>query len=404
MPTLSRPSDVDRRGAKVGPPQVQGPGGAVPDFFEVGGLAPSAPVLRVHKRAALEVDPNAPCREDEILVASWNAENLFDAVDDPAKDDARFLPASQPAYTDETVAQHIGSLSKVIRAMNGGKGPDILALTEVENLEVGERLRKEGLAELGYEPLVLVEGPDKRGIDQAVLSRYPLLEPARLHPVVHPSTGKEYRGILEATLSVQGRPLTVFVNHWYANGKGMELEKALEQRMFAAKVLRARMDELLAADPGREVVVLGDFNDPPQARTFGREGLAVAGSASEARRAETLYNTTESIEAKKAALGDEGDAVQLGTHYFHPEAAWRSFDHILVSHTLLDGEGLAWVPGSTVVVKTALNTEEGGTPRGFFLPRLGDQAPSVDPGGSSNHFPVAMRLRQAGLARRPKEE
>ncbi len=364
---------------------------AAPAPVEAVAAAPAAPF----KIPLLPVDPAIPARPDELLVGTWSVENLFDTADDPAKDDKEFLPEN--GYSEPLLQQHLASLGRVIRSINGGRGPDVLALTEVENKAVAERLRTEALGDLGYQPVVLEEGPDARGIDLALLTRFPLMGPATLHPVVRPEDGKQYRGILEATLNVNGRPLTVFVNHWYATRAGMDVEKTHQQRMVAVNVLRQLIDARLKENPGREVVVLGDFNVNLGDRAL-TEGLGATERTPEAARdAGKLYDTVESVQEMKAAAPD----VQLGTHYYHPDQSWSTFDHALVSPTLLDDTGLAWVPGSTAVVKNDVTADEAGLPRRFFLPRVkspdGQVPPmAVNPLGASDHFPVVMRLRKVG--------
>ena len=66
--------------------------------------------------------------------------------------------------------------------MNDGRGADIIALQEVENVAILERLRTEYLADSGYLPAILIEGQDIRGIDVAFLSRLPLAEPGQTAP------------------------------------------------------------------------------------------------------------------------------------------------------------------------------------------------------------------------------
>ena len=162
--------------------------------------------------------PTAPSAPGELMIATYNVENLFDTIDDPQTRDEEFTPSGAQAWTQEKLSRKLDNLSRVIRTMNGGRGPDILALNEVENLEVVQQLRKEGLADLGYETIAHLDTEDVRGIDCAFISRYPLLEGPELHRVHRLGQGpwgdRPTRGILEATFDVDGIPLTVFANHW----------------------------------------------------------------------------------------------------------------------------------------------------------------------------------------------
>ena len=78
-------------------------------------------------------------------------------------------------WSDAALDFKLGVLAATIRQVNDGRGADIIALQEVENVAVLERLRSEYLGDLGYLPAILVEGTDTRGIDVAFLSKLPLL-------------------------------------------------------------------------------------------------------------------------------------------------------------------------------------------------------------------------------------
>ena len=65
------------------------------------------------------------------------------------------------------IEQKLKSIAAAILQVDGGRGPDILALQEIENAGVLDRLRREYLAAANYRPPVLIEGEDLRGIDVA---------------------------------------------------------------------------------------------------------------------------------------------------------------------------------------------------------------------------------------------
>ena len=94
------------------------------------------------------------------------------------------------------------SLADTIRQVNGGRGADIIALQEVENVAILERLRTEYLADLGYLPAILVEGTDTRGIDVAFLSRLPLAG----EPHAAPARAPRLPGTRRATPAACCRP------------------------------------------------------------------------------------------------------------------------------------------------------------------------------------------------------
>ncbi len=342
---------------------------------------------RSELHAPLNVHPSEPGGPGEIMIATYNIENLFDAKDDPKSADEEFTPNGAMAWTDAKIDRKVANLGRVLKSTNGGRGPDILALVEVENHAVVTRLKDKGLEGLGYQSVAHVEGEDHRGIDNAIISRFPLTEPAKLHPVHEPGSAlwgnKSTRGVLEATYEVDGHKLTVFVNHWPSKRGG---ESAEAQRLQAGTKLRALVDELRVRDPAREIVLLGDFNSNFGEAPLGPRGLGASEDAKAVRSGEaSMLNTTPK-------------GPRMGTHYYHPKDEWSTFDHILVSPTLLDDQGLAWVPGSTQIVKEPFMVNAKGAPKRFYQPRTDPRTQPLDGTGFSDHLPVVARLRRKSPA------
>lgn len=145
----------------------------------------------------------APDRK--IGVMTFNAENLFDGI------------GSRSTELEEgALRSKLAALARVILQVPPD-GPDVLLLQEVENRRILSRLNREYLAKAGYVTEVLLEGWDPRGIDVALLSRWPLAGPPRLHPVRLSPGGPalKSRGILEVPLRREGAgTLTVFNFHF----------------------------------------------------------------------------------------------------------------------------------------------------------------------------------------------
>ncbi len=350
-----------------------------------------------------ELDPSAPAGPDEILVATWNVEALFDTKKDVGTLDDEYLPHGWYAWNEEKLARKIANLGRVIRAIGGGRGPDVLALQEVENLGIVERLRDEALGELGYTTLAHFDTEDLHGLDNALLSRFPTVAMPALHETSRFGIDRDRlpRGILEATLDVRGVHLLVFVNHWPAG------PKAEGQRMHVASVLRKLIDARMKADPGAEVVALGDFNVGPSDRALGDRGLCATideGVARTRAGGVGLYNTMAAgaeatdVHALERLVKDT-PRTGLGTHftrpppYTGPDGEWNAFDQIFVSSGLLDDAGLTWVRGSTRVLRLEVMLEADGTPRGFFERGVKPRHQDLARTGFSDHLPVVTRLR-----------
>lgn len=176
---------------------------------------------------------------------TYNVENLFDNIKDKNREDYAYLPLSQKNteeihrgcsemkgfykeecfeldWNDDVVKKKMKNIAEVVLSVDQGKGPDTLILVEVENENILGKLNKEHLQEAGYITQVLIEGPDTRGIDLAVLSRFPLEGKATLHKI--PYRAKKFqdqkwmdksRGVLEVPLKLpDGQKLTVFAAHF----------------------------------------------------------------------------------------------------------------------------------------------------------------------------------------------
>ena len=149
--------------------------------------------------------PAAAAVVPSITLMTFNVENLFDTQDDPGKDDHTYLPVTAKQsdehkekcaaisvprwrdqclnwdWNDDILERKLTVLATAILQVNDGRGPDVLALQEIENIAILERLRTEYLQDAEYGPSILIDGTDNRGIDVAFLSRLPLHGEARLH-------------------------------------------------------------------------------------------------------------------------------------------------------------------------------------------------------------------------------
>jgi len=285
-------------------------------------LHPTCKFITLAFAAALLSRPSLAA---EFYIASWNVENLFDLEDDPDVEyDEDFTPQSPKKWTKERLEIKLKNLSDAISKMNGGKGPDVLGLCEVENLKVVEMLRDK-LAPLGrkYE-IVHKDSPSDRGIDCAML--YDTNEFSLADSKFHFVDAEKTRDIIEAKLHRAGGDLFVFVNHWPSRHNDEW------QRLKAADVLRKRLDEILAADPKADIVMVGDFNDEPDNKSL-KDHLRSA-QTKEKLPDGAVFDTTASLVTDKK-----------GTYLYDNE--WELIDHIIVSPGLLDGAGYHWKEGSS---------------------------------------------------------
>lgn len=321
----------------------------------------------------LEPPPAAtppPPAEGGYLLTSWNVENLHDDTDDPKDHDAgEDWFAADPA----AVRLKLKLLSDELLALNGGRGPDILAIVEVENRRAVELLRDALNARLSedlrYTQIVHHDNISGRRIEPALITRLPV-DPA--------GTKSDFDGrrIIQARLVVDGRPLTVIVGHWTSRVTDRDGGKRLAygRAMYGAYLAVDR------ATPGpADVVLCGDFNDEPTDNSV-ILGLRATGDAS------AVLGSADADQPRLLDLLSGRDPETYGTYYYGKD--WQIYDQIVVSPGLLDDRGWAVVPDSVRAERT------GGTPTPA---RFGDRD-NTKPRGPSDHEPVSVRLVLPGDA------
>lgn len=201
-----------------------------------------------------------------VRLATYNIENLFDDVDDPTlSGNDEDIDDLKPFHQRAAVAEAIHQID-----------PDIICMQEVESLEALEWFRDEFLADMGYDYIVSLDAGNSRGIENAVLSRYPLSEGrvwvgaalGGVHPALYGDKPNYEAG---NPLVFRRSPLQVDVEMPGLDGKdGWTLSLFVEHhksgrynsywREAEAKKIVELSKEITDAHPGRAIVVLGDFN------------------------------------------------------------------------------------------------------------------------------------------------
>ena len=100
----------------------------------------------------------------------WNVENLFDCQHDSLKEDYDFLPEGQYHWTKGRYWKKLDNISRTIAAIaDEDKWPMIIGLCEVENDTVLRDLTRRSPLRIARYSYIHEEGPDKRGVDVAML-------------------------------------------------------------------------------------------------------------------------------------------------------------------------------------------------------------------------------------------
>jgi endonuclease/exonuclease/phosphatase family metal-dependent hydrolase len=343
----------------------------------------------------------------EFSLVAYNVENFFDADGVAAYED--YQPAN---YTPQHLAVKAENIAKVLARVGGA--PDIVVLNEIELDQTpastvkdfsawldslkGRPLGKmaddpafsglpaeawllKALGDAGLDGYHVATTDEKPGayadgrsaaIRNVILSKFPITS-VRTHPTANA------RAILEATLDVDGHPLTVFANHW-KSGAGDPAEEAV--RADNAATLRARLDEIFAADPNADVILAGDlnshYNQNRRYRGIGKTGINdVLGSQGNELalrgKSDDLYN-----------LWFELPSNNRGSDIYKNE--WGTLMHIILSRGLYDQSGIQYDDNSFRVLKIpGLNADVYGRPVRWSRSKI--------PGGFSDHFPLLARFR-----------
>jgi len=212
-----------------------------------------------------------------LRIGNYNVENLFDDKDDPA------LSGRYEDKDNLKPDDHCKAAAAAIRAINA----DVLALQELESKESLIWFRDNYLADLGYQYVESIDAGDERGIEQGVLSRYPLsdvknwvhLDLGGTHPDKWGNSSNEnagkpitfHRSPLRVTVTVplslipgmtpasvpEPYTVTLFVVHQKSGGSGNYWREK-----EAAKTVEL-LSEFETSNPQANILLMGDFNARP---------------------------------------------------------------------------------------------------------------------------------------------
>ncbi len=318
----------------------------------------------------------------DYLFCFWNTENFFDNKvngwrNEADKDFDRWFGGNEALFE-----QKVKNLTEVLAALNDGKGPDILALAEVESNSTAAEALKDSLNRAikpdtpPYRHLLMENLHGGRNIVTAILTRSPVIaNRTRL-------LGKRER-TLEGHIEVNGRDLTVLATHWTSR----VTDKVGEGRDKYADQIYGHFRGMHKANPDVSLLICGDFNDNPDDPSVTKH-LHATGDLERVKingDPPLLYDIFANQWTEKKSAG-------FGTHFYRGKAFL--FDHLVVSPGMVNGRGdwvcladTAEIVKHRFVVKTGRNK---GHPLAFGTER--DKVPLAER-GVSDHLPVTVRLR-----------
>ncbi len=316
----------------------------------------------------------------DYLFCFWNTENFFDNKVNGWHDKAdeaydRWFGEDKAAFE-----QKVKNLTEVLAALNDGKGPDILALAEVEVNSTAAEALKDSLNKAikpdapPYNHILMKNPHGGRNIATAIITRLPLVaDRTQL-------LGKRHR-ILEGHIEINGQDLAVLATHWTSRVS----DKVGEGRAKYADQIYGRFRAMHKANADVSLLICGDFNDNPDDASV-KDHLHAVGDVNEVKAGgepPLLYD----VFAKRWT-----ESKHDGTHFYRGKAF--VFDHLVVSPGLLNGRG-GWqcLIETTEIVKHRFVVPRGrnkGHPLAFGNAK--EKVPLAER-GVSDHLPVTVRLR-----------
>lgn len=261
-------------------------------------------------------------------VGFYNQENLFDTCHDEGKNDYEFLPSGSYHWDGLKYSHKLRNMSRVLAEMGTDKLPGvgcaIIGVSEVENARVLTDLcNQPALKARGFK-FAHIEGPDRRGVDCALLYNPSLFHFASMSlPLYKTEQEKDSTFITRGFLTVKGEmggdSLTVIVCHWPSRFNGSYY------RELAAKQVKAIKDNILRQNPKMKVMVMGDMNDDPTNKSM-HEILSAKEEIDKVGK-DDMYNPWYNVLTKQVT----------GTLKYN--GAWNLFDQIVMTPNMLNKKG-----------------------------------------------------------------
>lgn len=217
--------------------------------------------------------------EDNYVVrciAFYNLENLFDTIHDEGKNDYEYLPEGGMHWTPLKYEHKLHNMAYAISQFGLDKSPlgaICVGVAEVENIRCLEDLVKQPeIADRHYKP-ILLEGPDRRGVDVGFLYNpayfTPVGKPVGYELKAHYADGGVVRSRLQLLVSgylkddkgLVRDKIHILVCHWPSRYGGEEASRAT--RDTAAMLAKHIADSIQMKDPKAKVIIMGDLNDDP---------------------------------------------------------------------------------------------------------------------------------------------
>lgn len=303
----------------------------------------------------------------KLRVATFNAENLFARW--KFNDDVDPLTANERGWIVEEVHfEELGEDSKVVTGMAvQALEADVIGIQEVEGVDTLKHFRERFLGGLSAYPYVAgIDGNDERLIDVAVLSKRPITRVRSYQHLRDPKvSGEELfsRDCLEVDVDVDGKTVTLFVNHFKSMNGGRE--KSQGKRELQANKVKEIVEGRFGPNPGSQsFIVIGDLNDYLETDSQGKSGI----------KGLVEWDQVENVILRR-------DAKDRWTHYWKERDDYKQLDYMLLSKSLAAANG-----GEPEIMRKGL-PKRATRYEGERFGGVGEDKPKA-----SDHCPVVMEI------------
>lgn len=311
-------------------------------------------------------------------VAFYNIENLFDTIDQPGVNDKEFTPNGSAKWDSQKYWAKIKNMSKVIRQVGDEMvkgGPVVIGISEIENINgLNDLVASDALKKSNY-GIVHYDGPDRRGIDVALLyqkKNFKVIDSKSFRLYLPGDSNWRSRDQLWVCGTIDGDTLHIIVNHWPSRSGG---EKAsAPKRNAAADLTRKIVDSILNTNINAKIIVMGDLNDDPVNKSVTTH-LKATGDMKKLEN-KALFNPF--FKLYKDGIGSLGY-----------NDAWNLFDQIIISEGLLGEDKSTFKFYQAKVFNKSFLLQKEGRYKGYPFRTF---AGGVYAGGYSDHLPTYIFL------------
>ena len=320
-------------------------------------------------------------------IAFYNLENLFDTIHDEGKNDYEYLPDGGNKWTSMKYENKVKNMAYAVSQLGTDydpRGAACVGVAEVENIGCLYDLCAEANSKYNrrLKP-ILVEGPDRRGVDVGFLYDSVMFKPSKVNAFelkAHYADGGEIKTRLQLCVSGylmgDGKPekIHVIVNHWPSRYGG-ELSSR-PGRDTAAMLCKSICDSIYLKEPKAKIIIMGDLNDDPYNH-----------SCKEVLKARKYREEVEPM----GYFNTMWQMLDRGIGSLAYNGSWNLFDQIIINETLMNekiesGKWTYWK--AQIFNKPFLTVQEGkdkGTP-------LRTHKAGVWQNGYGDHYPTMIYL------------